>query len=154
MVSRRFRLDRPYIAAGHDVVMAAVSFVLSLYLRLGGDFWSQVQGFVLEGTVVFTLVCTAVFARMRLYRGVWRYASLNDLIAITKAVTLAILIFLMAMFILTRLDAMPRSTLVINWLVLLVLLGGPRIAYRLVKDRNLTGIAERAPRIRAVARAR
>ena len=143
MASRRFRFDRPHIAAAHDIFMAAASFVLSLFLRLGEDFWPQVRHFLLEGTIVFTLVCAGVFVGMRLYRGVWRYASLNDLIAITKAVTLAILVFLLAMFFLTRLDLMPRSTLVINWLVLLLLLGGPRMLYRLIKDHGLTGIADR-----------
>ena len=144
MPARRFRLDRPLIAAGHDVVMAAISYVLSLYLRLGmADFWSQVHGFVIEGTVVFTVVAAIVFWLMRLYRGVWRYASLNDLIAIAKATSVAILVFLAAMFLLTRLDAMPRSALAINWLVLLVLLGGPRLFYRLAKDRALIGLADR-----------
>jgi len=31
----RLRLNRPIFAALHDLLMAALSFVLSLYLRLG-----------------------------------------------------------------------------------------------------------------------
>ena len=78
--------------------MAAAAFVLSLYLRLGDDFSSQTNDFLLEGTILSTAICAIVFVSLRLYRGVWRYASLDDLLAIAKAVTLAILIFAVAMF--------------------------------------------------------
>ena len=122
--------------------MAAAAFVLSLYLRLGDDFWSQTKDFLLEGTLLFTAICAAVFASFRLYRGVWRYASLDDLLAIAKAVSLAILIFAVALFALTRLELMPRSALAINWLLLMGMLGGPRLLYRIAKDRGFFGILE------------
>ena len=48
------------------------------------------------------------------------------------------------MFVLTRLEALPRSTLLIDWFVLIALLGAPRLAYRLFKDRGLDHIFERA----------
>ena len=54
------------------------------------------------------------------------------------------LVFLPVMFVLTRLEALPRSTLLIDWFVLVALLGGPRLAYRLFKDRGLDHILERA----------
>lgn len=143
MAGRSFRFDRPLVAAVHDAIMAGISFVAALYLRLGNAFWDQTRDFLIEGTVLFIAVCVPVFGAMRLYRGLWRYASLNDMIAIVKAVSIAMLIFAMAMFLLTRLEAFPRSAFVINWLVLLLLLGGPRFAYRLWKDGNLTGLTER-----------
>src|SRR5579862_7644183 len=84
-----------------------------------------------------------------LYRGIWRYASLPDLFAIARAATLTVLIFLPVMFLVTRLETFPRSTLFINWLVLIALLGGPRLSYRLFKDRGLDHVLEQrsAPQI-------
>src|SRR5204863_389201 len=78
-----------------------------------------------------------------LYRGIWRYASLPDLFNIARAATLTELIFLPVMFAFTRLEQLPRSTLLIDWLVLIALLGGPRLGYRLFKDRGLDHILER-----------
>lgn len=127
-------LKRSHIAAAHDIFMAALSFVLSLYLRLGSNRFSWSHPSLLEGMVLFTLICACIFSGLRLYRGVWRYASVQDLVAITKAVTLSLLVFMPAMFLLNRLDGIPRSLLFINWLVLMALLGGPRFLYRLVKD--------------------
>ena len=143
MTKQRLRFDRPYVAAIHDIVMAAAAFVLSLYLRLGDNFSSQTSDFLLEGTILSTAICATVFVSLRLYRGVWRYASLDDLLAIAKAVTLAILIFAVAMFALTRLESMPRSALAIYWLLLMSMLGGPRLLYRVAKDRGFLGLFER-----------
>ncbi len=123
--------------------MAAISFPLSLYLRVGGDMQYFVASFLTEGLIIFTGVAAGVFWFANMYRGVWRYASLNDLMAITKAVSLVILIFLPLLFLTSRLQDVPRSLPLINWFVLLVLLGGPRFLYRIFKDRRLEHVLER-----------
>ena len=138
---------RSKIAFIHDVIMAAVSFPLALGLRIGDGIYLLEPGFLATWTVVFAVIGATIFWTMRLYGGVWRYASLNDLLAITRAVTLAILTFTLALFLVTRLDSVPRSTPVINWFVLVGLLGGPRFVYRMFKDRRAERTAEnRGPR--------
>ncbi|MGE5548207.1 MAG: polysaccharide biosynthesis protein [Solirubrobacterales bacterium] len=136
-------LTKARLAYCHDLVMAAASLVLSLYLRVGDDITSY-GGMLSVGVLVFTLVAAAVFRIAGMYRGVWRYASVNDLMAITRAVTLTILLFLPVMFLWNRLDSMPRSLPLINWFVLMTLVGGPRFVYRLFKDRRLEAKASAA----------
>lgn len=132
------RSKRTHIAHGHDLFMAAASIFASLYLRLGNDlFTSYDSEFILLNVVVFTFVAAAVFWPFGLYRGVWRYASMNDLLQIAKAVTLVVLIFALVTFIATRSENLPRSLPVINWFVLVSLLGGPRFIYRLIKDKRI-----------------
>jgi FlaA1/EpsC-like NDP-sugar epimerase len=124
--------------------MAALSLAVALYLRLGGeavDYQPQLTATYIVG---FTLIAAIVFLLTGLYRGIWRYASLPDLFNIVRAVTLTVAVFLPVMFVLTRLEALPRSTLLIDWFVLIALLGAPRLAYRLFKDRGLDHILERA----------
>ena len=137
---------RALLAFTHDVVMAALSVVISLYLRLGGEILHYKPPLTATYVGCFTLIAAGVFLMTGLYRGIWRYASLPDLFNIARAVTLAIAIFLPVMFVITRLDALPRSTLLIDWFVLIALLGGPRLAYRLFKDRGLDHVLERASR--------
>ena len=105
------RLPSAWTAFIHDVIMAALSFVIALALRLGDRLAETFNDNLLLALVLFTLVCAGVFWFTGLYRGIWRYASLDDMIAIARAVTLAILLFLPLTFMLTRLDAMPRSML-------------------------------------------
>src|SRR5467141_311701 len=135
---------RALLAFVHDVLMAALSLAASLYLRLGDDAVDYRPQLTATYIVGFMLIAAIVFLLTGLYRGIWRYASLPDLFNIVRAVTLTVAVFLPVMFVLTRLEALPRSTLLIDWFVLIALLGAPRLAYRLFKDRGLDHILERA----------
>jgi O-antigen biosynthesis protein WbqV len=126
--------------------MAALSFVASMYLRIGSsviDYEPRLTAIYIAG---FTLIAAIVFLLTGLYRGIWRYASLPDLFNITRAVSLTVLVFFPVMFVFTRLETLPRSTLLIDWFVLIALLGGPRLTYRLFKDRGLDHMLERVKR--------
>ena len=134
---------RALLAFAHDVAMAALSLVASLYLRIGNDILDYEPKLTAIYVAGFTLIAAGVFLLTGLYRGIWRFASLPDLFNITRAVSLTVLVFLPVMFVLTRLETFPRSILLIDWFVLIALLGGPRLAYRLFKDRGLDHILER-----------
>lgn len=140
---RTLRHRRAKIAFAHDVIMAAASFPLSLYLRMGDSMIYLADHYLWQGMAIFTGIAALVFVTSRLYRGIWRYASINDLVALTKAVTLIILLFVPLMFVVTRLEMLPRSVPLINWFVLLAMLGGPRFLYRLIKDRRLEHVLAR-----------
>ncbi|MBC7952367.1 MAG: polysaccharide biosynthesis protein [Rhodospirillaceae bacterium] len=133
-----FRFNRAHVVLVHDTIMAALSFVAALYLRLGDDlpaYWHR--GDLVLATGMFSVLAALVFLSQKLYRGVWRYASVRDLMALTRAATLTILLFMAVLFLVTRLDALPRAVLVINWFTLMALLGAPRLIYRSFKDRRL-----------------
>jgi len=127
--------QRGFIAYVHDVFMAGVSFWVSFYLRVG-DNWHLYRDDerLIIAAVALTFISATVFMPSGLYKGIWRYASIADLLAITKAVTLVILLFSFVMFLWTRLETFPRSILIINWFVMMILLGSPRFVYRLLKD--------------------
>lgn len=137
------RLSRIAVVYAHDILMAALSFYVSLMLRVGERVFEQMplpQFLLAVG--LFTLVCAVVFRLMGMYRGLWRYASITDMVAIVRAVTLATLVFVLVLFAVSRLEALPRSLPIINWFVLIALLGGPRFLYRLLKDRSLKHVLE------------
>src|SRR5579864_6388402 len=136
--------SRAFATFVHDIVMAAASFILSLYLRVGGDISQFSPRLLVTYDLAFTVTAAVVFLWIGLYRGIWRYASLPDLLALFRAVTLIILIFFPVMFVVTRLAEIPRSLVGINWLLLMALLGGPRFAYRIFKDRGLDHVFENA----------
>lgn len=133
----KFVNKRSVIVALHDMVIAGLSFIASLYIRLGDEQIGLALDYMLPGALAFAGICVMVFISMRLYRGLWRFASMHDLIAIAKAVSLAVLIFAVFMFAFNRLENVPRSVFFINWLLLIGLLAAPRFAYRSLKDRRL-----------------
>jgi O-antigen biosynthesis protein WbqV len=134
--------SRAFATFAHDIVMAALSFILSFYLRVGGDIVHYSLGLLATYDLAFAATAAVIFRWSGLYRGIWRFASLPDLVALLRAVTLIILVFFPVMFVVTRLADVPRSLVGINWLLLMALLGGPRFAYRVLKDRGLDHVFE------------
>ncbi|WP_279481965.1 nucleoside-diphosphate sugar epimerase/dehydratase [Aureimonas sp. SK2] len=121
----------------HDVLIAAVAISLSLGLAFGfritfnnWQIWSLI--------VAFTALSAAMFPLFSLNSGAWRYASLLDVLSIVKAVTAINVVFLAGHFILFRGLYLPRSSLVMTWFIMIVGLGGPRLAYRLWKEQGLS----------------
>ncbi len=137
------RFPRQLVAFLHDLAMAAAAFMIALLLRLGNEAWGSLVTTLWPSMLLFTAVCGLVFLTTGLYRGVWRYASMNDLVAIIKAVSLSLAVFLPVTFLITRLDSLPRSWLVISWFVLIFLLGAPRMLYRVFKDQGFRHLLER-----------
>ncbi len=131
------------LVATHDILMAALSFELAVAIRYYTYGAPQEVFYLAHGTVTFALVCGVVFWAMGLYRGIWHYASVADLGAIVRAVSLALLVFLPILFVLNRLEGLPRSAILITWPLLVGLLAGPRLLYRLIKDGNLSAVLER-----------
>lgn len=123
--------------------MAGAAFLIALFLRMGDSAWESFTTSLWQPMLLFTAICGLVFLTTGLYRGIWRYASMNALVAIVRAVTLALAIFLPVTFLITRLDDLPRSWLVISWFVLVFLLGAPRMAYRVFKDQGFRHLLER-----------
>jgi len=142
MSLRRRLAPPPALTLLHDVAMAALSFPLSVWLRVG-SFQSDLP-FLGLGTLMFTACAAAVFIFAGMNRGVWRYVSLPDLLEIARAVSLTVLLFLALQFLTTRLEGYPRSAMLINWFVLIILLGAPRFGYRLLRDGNLGQLGQRA----------
>ncbi|MDM8101190.1 MULTISPECIES: polysaccharide biosynthesis protein [Oceanobacillus] len=72
----------------------------------------------------------------KLYNKVWSYASIRELVAIVKAVTLTIISVGIIQFFVN--DQIFRRALVITWLLHIVLIGGSRFVWRLTRDRYVS----------------
>jgi FlaA1/EpsC-like NDP-sugar epimerase len=136
--------SRAFVAFLHDAIMAALSFALALYLRVGEEqFAHHANSYLLEGMLLFAGIVGVAGMVFGLYRGVWRYASLDDMMAIAKTAAVSVLVFFPIMFMYSRLADVPRSLPFINAFVLMALLAAPRIAYRIVRDRQVDQVLTR-----------
>ncbi|MEH6414469.1 polysaccharide biosynthesis protein [Pseudomonas sp. CGJS7] len=78
-----------------------------------------------------------VFWQVGLYRGLWRFAGVPDLWNIFKACMLGLFAIVLGLFLYNRLDLVPRTVLVLYPLVLMGMLGAPRLLYRAWKDSRI-----------------
>ena len=121
----------------HDLVMAALAWQLAWLARFNFTFPYFSWEVSLRVLPEVLLLQAAVFWFLGLYRGLWRFASIPDLWNIIKAALLGTLLSALLLFIQLRLVGVPRSILVLYPVFLILLLGGPRLGYRLWKDRRL-----------------
>ena len=127
---------RTALAFLHDVVAATVTWVIAFWLRFNLEVPPPYDTLMLESLLLVVPLQTAIFWMFGLYRGVWRYASVPDLKRIVAAVFVTALA-LPALFLMLRIP-IPRSVLIFDPLLLIMIMGGSRLAYRVWKEQGFT----------------
>ncbi|UYN97254.1 MAG: polysaccharide biosynthesis protein [Enhydrobacter sp.] len=122
---------------GYDVAMSVLALLLALWVRHGSLAEMDDRSLFLGGVLPFAAATAVALLVMRTYRTSWRHASTADLTNIFYTVTLAVLVYLPMSFVVTRLDLIPRSSIVMVWMAMFLLMGGSRVAYRLYRERGL-----------------
>lgn len=121
------------------IVLHDLGMVWACWVGLNALRYSFVPGhaavLLFSPAVALVLIAQGlIFWWAGLYRGLWRFASMPDLLNIAKASVLGFLAISLGLFLINRLDMVPRSALVLYPIVLVVLLGSPRLLYRAWKD--------------------
>ena len=119
-----------------DILSICLSAVASFDIRLETLFPSQIYDIVMIYLVLALVVRTTVMSLMGIYKYYWLYASARDLLRLWIALTISTIILaglvLGIFFPLGIINSFPRSVLIIDWLVILVLIGGSRYLIRLL----------------------
>lgn len=124
----------------HDLMMIPVAWLGAYWLRFNLDLIQPEHlWFPVRQLPVVLLIQGGMFWYFGLYRGAWRFASMPDLLRIIKAVLAGIAITAAALFLINRLEFIPRSIFALDAILLILLLGGSRFLYRIVKDRRHYG---------------
>ena len=127
----------------HDTIMIPVAWILAFWVRFNLDtipplFLSEAIDLI--PTVIVIHLATFMF--FGVHRGVWRFISLPDLVQLIKSVVVGTSLVAISIFFVTRLNLVPRSVFILHGLILMAMVVGPRIIYRLVKDRHISTAAE------------
>ncbi|WP_456444905.1 polysaccharide biosynthesis protein [Thiolapillus sp.] len=121
----------------HDLLMIPLAWLGAYVLRFNLEavpdwFWEQ----ALNSLLLVIPVQAAVFWLFGLYRGVWRFASLPDMIRIGKAVFSGLLIITVLLWLTRNFSGVPRSVPVLYGILLMIFLSLPRMVYRFIKDQG------------------
>ena len=119
----------------HDTLIAIFALYAAIAVRFGQLNPKILNLPDLPKNFIFAIIIQVItFYLFGLYQGIWRYSSTSDLIRVIKASTIAVLASFVALFLTTRLDAIPRALVFINWAFLVLGLGGGRFVYRILRD--------------------
>lgn len=120
----------------HDIVAAWVSFYLAYAVAVDFDRLFRVPG-IHDKALLFAVVALICFHAVSLNRGTWRYASIPDLMAILRGAALAVVVFTLILFFLSRGENLPRSVPPLTFVFTVFFLSGSRLGYRLLREAGL-----------------
>ncbi len=130
----------------HDLCMIPVAWLSAYWLRYNlSDIPDEFlhQAFVVLPWVIFAQ--GVVLVLFGTHRGLWRFTSLPDLVRILKSVVVGTTLVALLIFLITRLEYVPRSVFILYAILLAGVLCGSRLLFRMIKDQNLsTAIEKRA----------
>ena len=129
---------RSLLALGHDATAVAIVWIAAYWLRFNLDIPEPYLHGALFALPWLLPLHVGVFWFAGLYRGIWRYASLDDLRRIVGAVSVASLLVVAFIF-LSQANNVPRSVLILHPLLLAGTMGGSRLLYRAWKEHRLYG---------------
>ena len=133
----------------HDLLMVWLAWTMITSLRWSFEADPPHLGLFGPEVCLVLLAQGVIFWITGLYKGLWRFASLPDLWNIGRAAILGALAISVTLFLYNRLETVPRTVLLLYPVILAVLLGFPRLAYRYWKDSRLDFLS-RSPALRVL----
>jgi len=130
---------RSLLALMHDLAACAAAWMVAYWLRFNLEIPDIFLEFALKGLSWVIPVQAVLFWSFGLYRGLWRFASLPDLRRIVFAVGVGAVAAPTLLFMLRI--PVPRSVLIMSPILLMMIMGGSRVAYRAWKERTLGLVA-------------
>jgi FlaA1/EpsC-like NDP-sugar epimerase len=130
---------RVFLVFLHDVAAAAAAWCVAYWLRFNMEITPYYTEVMLQTLLWIVPLQALVFWGFGLYRGIWRYASLQDLKRLLQAIGVASLLapILVAAGVLP--PAVPRTVLLLDPILLLLIMSGSRLAYRVWKEHDIYG---------------
>jgi UDP-GlcNAc:undecaprenyl-phosphate/decaprenyl-phosphate GlcNAc-1-phosphate transferase len=117
-----------------DVVLIVLAYWSAYAIKFEPFSDSPAWKLFLRTLPVLVVVRLAAFLFFGVYRGIWRYTSIDDLMAFAKAVVAGSIVSVIIVLFKFRFEGYSRAIFVIDALVMLLLLAGSRIAFRFFRQ--------------------
>src|ERR1041385_2381499 len=131
-----FLVDVSYKRRIFEVLLDVVLIILSYWASYAINFppSSPAWNLFIRTLPVLVFVKMAVFLAMGVYRGLWRYTSIDDLMVFAKAVAISSVASLLLLLFAFRFQGFSRKVFVIDAVLMLLFLAGSRMAFRLFRQ--------------------
>ncbi|MBC7074984.1 MAG: polysaccharide biosynthesis protein [Syntrophomonadaceae bacterium] len=119
-----------------DAVLINLAVYVALLLRFDGVIPGQYVDAFVKLMPVITITILVFFTGLKMYRRIWEYASIGEMLAILRATTYSIAFIILLIYLL-QLPKLPRSVYIISWMLINAFIGASRISWRLFRDAYL-----------------
>src|SRR5215216_683640 len=115
-----------------DVVLITLSYWSAYAINFPPD--SAAWNLFIRTLPVLVFIKMSVFLVMGVYRGLWRYTSMSDLIVFAKAVMLSSVGSILVLLFAFRFEGFSRKVFIIDAACMFLFLAGSRMAFRLFRQ--------------------
>jgi FlaA1/EpsC-like NDP-sugar epimerase len=121
-----------------DAFSIPVAWYLAYWLRYNMQPFPThlTSTYSLAALTMLGVVQISCYYYFRVYRGLWRFSSLNDVVQILRAVITATILVIPIFYLTSLLQHIPRSVLPLYCILLATMLCGARLAWRQYWDRK------------------
>lgn len=117
-----------------DAFLITLSYYLAWAMLYAAFESSSSWGLFMQTLPLLIVIKLGSFLAVGVYRGLWRYTSIGDIITFAKGVLLGSVLSIIAILILYRFDGFSRRVFALDAIVLLVAVIGSRMAFRLIRQ--------------------
>lgn len=115
-----------------DFAMISSTYVFAYLLRFEGTLTVHLEHLVIQSLPIILVIKLACFVGCGLYRRVWRYPDLSDILTVFKAVTLGSILSSVTLLYVWRFEGYSRAVVIIDWMLSFLAIGGSRLIERLL----------------------
>jgi UDP-GlcNAc:undecaprenyl-phosphate GlcNAc-1-phosphate transferase len=117
-----------------DVLLIMLAYYSSYALLFGPMQDNNDWRLFLKTVPLLVIVKLAAFLWSGVYRGLWRYTSIDDLMTFAKGIIVGSVISVMMVLLLFRFQGFSRRVFFLDCLILFILVTGSRMAFRLFRQ--------------------
>jgi len=125
-----------WVILAADFMLLGLAYFMAYWLRFDGQASAEFMHLFYLTLVPCLVIKVCVFSFFDLYRGMWRYAGIKDLTNVIKASIMGSIALVVYLAMLHHFNGIPRSVLVIDCVLTLILIGGLRMGVRLYFQRD------------------
>ncbi|WP_051305948.1 polysaccharide biosynthesis protein [Desulfogranum mediterraneum] len=132
-----------WLVAGMDLLAISIAITLAFLFRFDGIISGQYARQILLLIPLLLLVKIPVFSFCGLYRGMFRYTSLADILAVLQAVVISSALVVTGLMMLNRFANLSRGVFVLDCILTFLLIAGNRTLIRCLYQYSRYGDGDR-----------
>src|SRR5215207_8965538 len=117
-----------------DVLLVILAYYFSYVTLFGSDLGAEVWRLFLSTIPVLIFMKMTALLAAGVYRGIWRYISLDNLIVYAKAVAAGSVASVLVLLFAFRFEGFSRAVFVLDAMFFFLMLAGSRVAFRLFRQ--------------------
>ena len=122
-----------------DLAAVLCAWVAAFLLRFNGDIPQEGLLQMYIGMALLPPVHALIFWYSGLYKGIWAFASLPDLLRLLKAAAISMVVLGVGVLLLAPKPLLARTVWLIYPVILMLIMGGGRFTYRVLKEHRQFG---------------